>query len=76
MSVPLKAVYRDTTVGIRYLFPVDAANTSVYMRLFSPLHLVLWLILSRSSVDFRCPLSRNKIRTRSFLLFEVSALVK
>ncbi|KXN90996.1 hypothetical protein AN958_03063 [Leucoagaricus sp. SymC.cos] len=32
MNVPLKAVYRDTTVGIRYLHPLDATNTTMFRR--------------------------------------------
>jgi len=39
MTVPLKAVYRDLTVGIRYLHPLDDTNTTVciYLTLlFSP----------------------------------------
>lgn len=32
MNVPLKAVYRHTMVGIRYLHPLDMANTSIFRR--------------------------------------------
>lgn len=32
INIPLKAVYRETTVGMRYLHPLTETNTTVYMR--------------------------------------------